>query len=753
MKRITCFLSSALLLTVSANSQILSWAKQIGGTDDDLGTSAVVDASGNVYITGQFTGTADFDPGPSTFNMTSFGYNDIFVTKLSPSGTLLWAKQMGGASPDAGSSIAIDPSGNIFVTGNFSGTADFDPGPGVANLNSVGGLDIFICKLDGSGNFQWAKSFGDVSDEDHGNALTVDAYGNVYTTGSFKGTVDFDPGPSTANLTADYIDVFVDKLDAFGNFVWAKKMGGTSYEYGYGIAVDAGNVYITGEFRGLNCDFDPGPGTSYLNTYADNTVFICKLDASGNFVWAKQVSSNIYDFSVGLSIRVDGSGNVYTTGNFFGSADFDPGPGTLNIQATAYHDCFALKLNSSGDLVWAKHFGGCQEGSANSVALDGSKNVYILGTFQYVADFDPGPGVFDLTGAGNSDIFLCKLDSLGNLVWAKRWGGTFYDGGNYITLDSSENIYAVGYFRGIADLDPGAGTLNMTVAGGSDVFIDKILQRTPQPVFSAVNTEYCSAMGVQKFQLLNLPDTTQISVTIKVDATVLPVAADSSFSISMNALPAGSHQIEVKYIYGTDIKTTTANFTVIGAQTPSVNVTASTTTVSNATPVVVTATNVAGGGASPLFTFGKDRNMTVLWQAESTNNTLTTDSSQLAIGLNRIYVRMRTSLSCYTVTTDLDSIDITRPVLTGIRDIDFPSQEITIYPVPFNRSFEIHGLQSSKTYSITLINSIGQVILQKTIKNTTDMVVTHFMPSGNYWLSLYDNTKLRLIGTVPLIKR
>jgi hypothetical protein len=421
MNLLSFTLSLALLLTLSATSQSLFKVKQMGGSGDDYGSSIAVDHAGNIYTTGQFTGTADFDPGTATFNMTSAGYNDIFITKFGPSGNFLWAKQMGSTSWDAGSSIALDTLGNVYVTGNFSGMVDFDPGAGTFNLNPVGGSDIFICKLNSSGNFLWAKSFGASTDEDHGNGITVDASGNVYTTGSFKETVDFDPGAGIYNLTADYIDVFVSKLDASGNFVWAKKMGGLSYEYGNGVTVDAaGNLYITGSFRGLNCDFDPGPGAFYLNTYGDTDEFICKLDASGNFVWAKQVRSNAYDFSVGLSITVDASGNVYTTGNFKGTADFDPGSGVLSYTASAYHDCFALKLNSSGSLVWAKHFGGCQQGSANSIALDAANNAYMLGTFEYIADFDPGAATFDLNPAGSSDVFICKLNSLGILFGQKN---------------------------------------------------------------------------------------------------------------------------------------------------------------------------------------------------------------------------------------------------------------------------------------------------------------------------------------------
>jgi hypothetical protein len=621
-------------------------------------------------------------------------------------------------------------------------------------VTTAGGLDIFICSLDQSGNFKWGKSFGASTDEDQGNAITVDASGNVYTTGSFKETIDFDPGPAAFNLTADYIDVFVSKLDSSGNFAWAGKMGGLFYEYGYGIAADAtGNVYITGFFRGLNCDFDPGPGTFYLNTYGDNDEFICKLDASGNFIWAKQFTAPAYYYSDGHSIAVDTSGNVYTAGRFSGTVDFDPGPGTFSMKSTGLNDAFICKLNSSGGFMWAKIVGGCQnQDYASSIALDDSANIYVTGQFSYIGDFDPGPGTFNLTAPGGFDCFISKFTTSGNFVSAIRLGGTSNDHGASIAVDASANIYTTGYFGGVADFDPGPGTLNISSAGGADVFVHKILQRLQQPTLSTFESEYCHAIEIQTFKLLNLPDTSLVSVVIKLDATILSLAPDSSFSIAINTLTPGSHRIEVTYSNTAENKTATKDFTVIAAQTPDVNITASATTVTDLTPVTITAFNASGGGAAPLFTFGKDKNMSNIWQAESANSVLLLDPSNLSMGQNRIYVSMKTSASCYTNLANVDSIDITRSVATGIRDIDYPNREIAVFPIPFNQSLEIKGLQISKSYLITLSNSIGQIIFQKHVRNIAEVKISNIVPAGNYWLTIFDKTKMRRLGSISLIR-
>ena len=145
---------------IASAQLIFQSAKQMGGTGSDYGNSIVLDGSGNVYTTGFFEAAVDFDPGVGVANLTSTGAWDVFINKLDASGNFLWAKKLGGVGNDVAYSIALDGSGNIYTTGFFEGTADFDPGIGVVNLTSAGGWGIFISKLDASGNFLWAKQLG-----------------------------------------------------------------------------------------------------------------------------------------------------------------------------------------------------------------------------------------------------------------------------------------------------------------------------------------------------------------------------------------------------------------------------------------------------------------------------------------------------------------------------------------------------------------------------------------------------------------
>ena len=207
--------------------------------------------------------------------------------------------------------------------------------------------------------------------------------------------------------SAGYSDIFVSKIDNLGNFVWAKRMGGSNFDFGTCIEVDsADNVYTTGRFYGM-VDFDPGAGIFIIIAAGYDDVFVSKLDSAGNFVWAKHMGGTGFDN--GSGIIVDSAGSVYTTGEFSGTADFDPGAGTFNLISDGSRDIFVSKLDSTGDFVWAKAMGGWSVYEHTyGIAVDSTGNVYTTGYFQNTVDFDPGAGIFNLTWRGNDDIFVSK---------------------------------------------------------------------------------------------------------------------------------------------------------------------------------------------------------------------------------------------------------------------------------------------------------------------------------------------------------
>ena len=475
MRKTIKIIAAFIIAATQSNAQTYEWAKTFGGADSDYGYSLAVDASGNIYTTGYFKGTVDFDPGTGTDNHTSNGGTDIFVQKADANGNFLWARTFGGSDYDKSYSIAVDANGNVFVTGEFGGTVDFDPGNGTDNHTSNGALDIFVQKMDANGNFQWAKTFGGSSyNPDVGNSIAVDANGNVYVTGWFGdgSTVDFDPGNGTDNHTSNGgADIFVEKLDANGNFQWAKTFGDVNYDRGYGITVDnSGNVYAIGSFLGT-IDFDPGTGTD-SHTSVKFDIYIQKLDGNGNFQWAKTFGGSDDDY--GQSIVIDASGNIYTAGYFGETADFDPGSGTDNHTSNGNKDIFVQKLDANGGFQWAKTFGGPDLDNGLDIDVDASGNVYTIGYFNNSVDFDPGSGTDNHSSNGGYDVFIQKLDADGNFLWANTLGGSAYDYGRGIAVTANGSIYTTGYFKNTVDFDPGTGTDNLTSNGKTDIFVHKM---------------------------------------------------------------------------------------------------------------------------------------------------------------------------------------------------------------------------------------------------------------------------------------
>lgn len=448
-----------------AQSPALQWVKTTGGVyGKGVGYAIKLSTNQSFYAAGSFLGKLDFDSGAGVSYLQSAGSDDAFICKYSTSGSLIWAKQIGGTGSDAASAITADGIGNVYTTGNFSGTADFNPGAGVFNMTSSGATDIFVTKLDAAGNFLWAKKIGGViggvNTPEGSTAIEIDNASNVYLTGVFTGTVDFNPGSSVFNLTsAGSYDVFVLKLNASGDFVWAKKMGGALHDHCYGLALDdSANIYTTGSFK-ANADFNPTGGSFTMTSAGDNDIFVSKLNSSGVFVWAKQFGGSFSD--QGNSITTDALGNVYFTGQFSDTADFNPGSSVFNLSSSGYFDIFISKLDLSGNMIWAKQIGGPNLETSNSIVVDGLSNVYVTGTYYGTADFDPGANVFNLTPGSLSDIFVSKLNAAGNMVWAKSVGGGGYDFGYSIAVNSSSNVFYIGSFSNQADFDPGVGIFQL----------------------------------------------------------------------------------------------------------------------------------------------------------------------------------------------------------------------------------------------------------------------------------------------------
>lgn len=463
----TLLLALVFFSSINATAQLppMQWVNELVGARS---ISLATDAAGNVYTFGNIGpgATLDVDPGPGIYMLNGNDGTKI-IYKFSTDGVFVWAKQL----PENVTTefIRVDATGNVHVVGQFSLTADFDPGPGVFNLTTVNQNDAFILKLDAAGSFLWAKSHGGPA-SDIAYSVAISAAGTVYTTGYFSGTVDFDPGAGVFNMTSGFQGCFISALDAGGNFLWAKRIEGNNNLGNYITTNSLGNLVIVGEFAGT-VDLDPGPGVLNLTSAGGSDIFILKLDGLGNFIWAKAVGGIASEIEEAVSL--DPLGNVYVCGRFLLTADFDPGAGIANLTAFGSTDIFVLKLNDNGNFLWARQMGGVSPDGGKDIATDAAGNVYTTGIFQDVADFDPGPGVFNLTTKGNNDIFISKLDTDGNFVWAVGFGsGTSEDQGQGISVDATGSVYTTGSFDGQVDFDPGPGVA-ILIHNNASIFLHK----------------------------------------------------------------------------------------------------------------------------------------------------------------------------------------------------------------------------------------------------------------------------------------
>lgn len=387
----------------------LVWAKTFGGTNSDVGNGISTDNNGNVYVTGQFYNSGDFDPGAGTVNLSSNGQYDMFISKFDINGDLVWAKSLGGTLFDRGTDVVADNAGNVYITGSFGGTVDFDPGAGTTNITSTANQDIFLMKLDVNGDFMWANNFGNLGSNE-GTSLKLDENGNIYLCGYFGGTTDFDPGAGVATLNGSINgtpDAFLAKYDADGNYIWAEKISGTGFIQALSLSLDsAKNVYITGSFE-ATASLNQGAGILNLVSNGDEDIFIAKYNEVGELVWAKNLGGISSDRGEGIS--VDAYGNSYITGRFSDTVYLDPGVGSSQVISNGVYDVLITKLDANGNYIWGKSAGSSSVDNGSGIALDLFNNVYVTGNFTDTVDFDPGVGVSEVISKGSDDIFVLKL--------------------------------------------------------------------------------------------------------------------------------------------------------------------------------------------------------------------------------------------------------------------------------------------------------------------------------------------------------
>ncbi|ESU29081.1 hypothetical protein FLJC2902T_11180 [Flavobacterium limnosediminis JC2902] len=461
------------------------WTKAINGADElykfDF-QNISINPGGQIYIAGNFQETVDFDPSTTTANLTALGSRDFFIAKYNPNGDYLWAKSIGGTDNEYLSAIKLDVGGNINITGNFGNIADFDPSPASQNLTSVGNMDVFIAKYNSEGTFLNAGIIGGYptgNSSENENKVTLDSTGAIYAAGTFSQKIDFDPSPQIATLTSenDGNDIFIAKYTPTGSYLWVKSIKGINSETMSlsSTTTDAnGNLYIAGYFFGT-VDFDPSNNTAPLTSVGFGDLFIAKYDSNGNYLWAKTIgkTSNYIDSNTIKSIATDSNGNLYISGHFYNSLDFDPSAASAVLTAVQFQDIFFAKYNTSGNYIWAKAIGGNWYDKSNALHATSSGNIFIAGSFSDTVDFDPSPAVTNLMAGGQNAMYFAAYDTNGNFIWVKGFTGLDYGEFESIAVNQSGQLYLSGKFVGSVDFDPSENVAIQTSIGSINSFIAK----------------------------------------------------------------------------------------------------------------------------------------------------------------------------------------------------------------------------------------------------------------------------------------
>lgn len=396
------------------------WVKGIGGDDyEQPGNIALDNKNGYVYFTGNFrSSSVDLDPGPATHNVTRTGSTaDGLIVKLDFSGNHISSYHLAGTASTTPTSIRADKWGYVYLAGSFSGSADFDPGPGSGSLTAGTKTHMFAAKYRPDGSLIWTRqivcsSYGEFTN------MVLDSLSNMYASSCFEDTVDFDPGPGVKEaMSAGLMDIGVTKLDSAGNFVWAQHAGGIEPDWGNNIAVDnKGNTYTVGTFDG-NANFDPDGSGHYVSStgFGSNPdAFVLKTDATGQFAWVRTFGAASGGIEKMNAVSVDkATGNIISTGSIDGLVNFDAGGAGFWMEATGSSDMFIYALNETGNFQWGlqTESGALTNCSGEDVTTDPSGNVYLTGWFNDSTDFDPSYTTTNMlvSSAKSLDGFILKL--------------------------------------------------------------------------------------------------------------------------------------------------------------------------------------------------------------------------------------------------------------------------------------------------------------------------------------------------------
>ena len=455
---------------------LLSYSTYLGGNFIDQATGIAVDA-GDAYVTG-FTASTNFPTTPGAYQTTSAGSSDIFIAKLNAAGSgLVYSTYLGGSSDELGSGIAVDGTGNAYVTGHTSST-NFPTTPGAYQTALAGSDDAFIAKLNAAGSGLLYSTYLGGTGTDEANGIAVDGAGNAYVTGRTN-SANFPTTPGAYQTAiAGSNDAFITKMNAAGSgLLYSTYLGVTGDNQASSIAVDdTGNSYVTGYTTSANFPTSPGAFQTTLAGFQD--AFVTKLNAAGSGLVYSTYLGGSGNSDRANEIALDTAGNAYIAG-YTDSANFPTTPGAFQTTLAGSYDAFIVKMNAAGSgLVYSTYLGGSGSDFCTGIAVDGAGNSYVTGS-TYSTTFPVTPGAYQTTLSGSPDAFMAKLNAAGSgLLYSTYLGGSGTDQALGIATDGAGDAYVAGYTNSI-NFPATPGAYQTTVAGGYDAFVAKFASTPP----------------------------------------------------------------------------------------------------------------------------------------------------------------------------------------------------------------------------------------------------------------------------------
>ncbi|MEO6148956.1 MAG: gliding motility-associated C-terminal domain-containing protein [Mucilaginibacter sp.] len=506
------------------------WVNGIGGPNSDCSSSAVkTDGQNNVYVTGRYTQTVDFDPSPGVYNLTAnAGSTDVYVAKYSTTGNLIWAVSIGGNSNDIPNSLTVDKEGNPIISGQYnSPDFDADPGSGSNILSSMGGFDAFVIKLNTNGSFMWAKSIGGVGN-DYGGRVSVDSQGNMVSTIRFQSTVNVDGSVFTSQGNTNGLAI---KYSPLGNLIWAIDLSDTAdCLVGYGDFDHEDNFVMCGTFTG-SVNFNPLGPASLLDGNG-NASFVAKYTPNGLLIWVKPIYGDVLNDNNNLCIN--SKNDIFLTGPFAAPLTFD----STTIQSSSIA-LYLAKYSSAGEFKDVKVIRGNSSTIFNyGIVSSSDDKIYLSGYFTGTIDFNPSSQTNNTTFHGKTDFFLAKYDE--NLNYKLAFGGgstdCFVNVGRNVAIDNNNDVIFTGSFCSTVNFSPSdCRTRLLTAQGVSDTYLAKYPQNEASRQGAITALSIPQQLKTPAIDQQNL----KITVTVPAGANITALVPKISHTLNL-ALSPGS---------------------------------------------------------------------------------------------------------------------------------------------------------------------------------------------------------------------